>query len=355
MFTARIIVLGLSACAIVIGCNSRGRVDQATASSSDVLAVADVLKVINDSPRVERVLNTTASLVDSLVLGDDHPISSIDIIATDSAGNLLVSDNPASNVHMLHPQLEYVVSFSTGRGRGPGELINPASIETGPGFVLVGDMVNRTVSKYDLSGRYLDRLQLDAQPYRVTLADTSLVVTLLSTSEVLRVYSAGAFDIAGKPEFQARLLPVTPDPRTIPLVAAGDSEYSQETLFHSLTFLPAVVTTEPLGGTFAVSPTIDAALYDRKLDDYLVQGAARISSQHYSGPIFFSRGLVWIHSRIASTATNSFIDRYRLDEGKLHYVDSVVIPGAIMSYTVNDSALYVTRNAGLRLEVYEVE
>lgn len=92
------------------------------------------------------------------------------LLRLDAAENLYVLDHGDLLVKKYSPQAELLQLFGWGRGRAPGELLNPTDFAvSSTGEIWICDPIQSGISIFTPEGDFVQRVPLSVRPYRLAL------------------------------------------------------------------------------------------------------------------------------------------------------------------------------------------
>jgi len=112
----------------------------------------------------------------------DSTIYKPDFCTFDKSGNIFVIDYSTFYIHkfsLSNDTKGYKHSyFGNGKGKGPGEFINPTDFDIYKGKIYITDPANGCIEVYSTNGKYLERINLSNNivPERTVILNDNIVV-----------------------------------------------------------------------------------------------------------------------------------------------------------------------------------
>jgi len=267
-------------------------------------------------------------------------------IKSDQKGNIYILDFSAPDIVKFSNSGELQIRFGMGKGKGPGELINPTDFCIDRrGNVLVVDPVNFMITEFSAEGKVLSTFRPKRMPERIeTLPNGDVAVVSGYGSNLIAIYRNGklARDFGHLSEQQERYF----------IAFGGDlAADSEGNLYYAFKRAGLLLSYNQNGTVRFFVKTIDATPMPKLLVFNIGGGIAT----RFADPSIFTaasasvdNGRVYILNYQGAKGLRGMpLDIYNSSDGS--YICTVMTPGNFsscavkqnMMYAINDTALFI--------------
>lgn len=252
------------------------------------------------------------------------------------SGDLFVSDFGDMTVKRYAASGEFVRSYGSHRGSGPGELVNMTDLEVmGDSAIAVLDTGNRRIVIFDLDSTSSTSVSLTKGVSRLAVTEGGRHYALLRDAESAFQTWHASQDVQSA-DLVGRLLA---DPIGNGMRASGRLETIGEDLIYASTYYPLLMRFSANGDLVYARATPDfagfeggAAVTNQGFGDQLIR---RVSGPRLHGKVRLSDSRLYLHARYDSTRVSTAMDIYRAEDGE--YLESVKVPYASYLLGTKDS------------------
>ncbi|MGC8898855.1 MAG: 6-bladed beta-propeller [Bacteroidota bacterium] len=273
-------------------------------------------------------------------------------VKSDGKGDIYILDFSAPDIVRFSSSGQFSMRFGMGKGKGPGELINPTDFcIDNRGNVFVVDPVNYVITKFSGEGKVVSTFRPKSMPQRVgALPDGDVAVVSAIGTNLVAIYRNGQLvrEFGHLSEQQQRYALAFDGYLTT------DSEGN---LYYAFTRAGLLISYSKIGSRIFFVKTIDAT----PLPKLSVSGVNGGVITRFADPSSFTalsvsvdKGRVYIlNYKGARGSPGVPLDIYNSSDGK--YICTVMTPGKFsacdvrgnMVYAINDTALFIFSSKGL--------
>ncbi len=270
-------------------------------------------------------------------------------VKCDRNGYIYILDYSVPEVIKLAENGEIISKFGKGKGKGPGELINPTdySIDLS-GNVFIADPVNGEVIKYNKKGEVIDLFRPLNSPFRITVFNDSSLALMSNTSHKLfHIYlqkkELSAFgEICSEQEKNSIVLDglITSD--------------SKSNLYYTSNRGSLLLSYDIKGKlNFAVRTVDNTSILPKLI--ILNNGVMKLPHTFTSLGISVGEAIYILHSASAKDSNQTYIDIYKTNNGQ--YWRSILLKNNLFSfdffrnkiYAINDTSLFIYKVKGITM------
>lgn len=307
-------------------------------SSKDVELLVDLNK-----QKTERKFNKKAVVqLEKIINLEKLQIFTPLQVKCDKFGNVYILDFSAPNIVKLSKNGDLILRFGKGKGKGPGELINPTDFSIdNAGNLWVIDPANGRISVFNNEGSVLNNFSLTKNSYRITVLDNFhyVLIPMNNTRLFLLFYNGKEINSFG--EIISNQL------RYSIMLSGIMASDNNNNIYFALDRSSLLLSYDSKGNFRFGVKTIENFEPLPKLETF-GNNVRRLPSTFTSLSLSIKDNKIYILSRAGfENVEKTSIDIYKSENGL--YLNSFIIPKKINScdisgnniYAINDTALYI--------------